>query len=1800
VIRFRHSLLILVWCVPQAHAGPASARAAGKALVLENDFLRATLLPDQGACLTSLIIKPEEVETLGAPSFADSHLLPTRRDQDMAGLAFQVEEALESRSGDVASWGLFAAFPKEIPMRFRGELVGYQWNAIVWDPDYVLSPIPPYENLRIRKRYTLRSGSPQLGVEYRIENTGKAPLRVCLGTRLAFRVPSAGRTTRLCVPTRDGPVTFSVPLTDEQSKKIHCLQGCKITKIAWFYDLPAAWAASMVGAGRWIVASFDPRHVSFLKVDTSANQVQVGRTRVTIPPGQTFRTRGWLMPVKGMPRIDGARGGLAAAFTVAPGNADGALPLATGRYEAAKPFDSASFADVVKGDDFTDMMKQEVVDEDEEFEENLARPDDPLLYEGPPAKVTFRACSPVSKSVEVVLSERAHPTGTWSETLKSRAALKAGGATALTVKVEPKQAGTRIIRAELREGGKTVASFDHPLKFGHRSGFFLPTGFPVEGELNRDFKYWHIGDLVDGKPMWPYPPDWQLSMEVETPHFKLAKPLAGGSLKTLFVAPYYRCRGVVELGQRLDLDFDYVPVGVRGYAHKWSASRLGRRYAPIDEIDRLRTALNKPHELIVLAVFLGDWFPKDIIDEIARQVEEEGTGLIFSLPEGLYGPFEKYLKKSEAFEALPRARAVERGKGRVLFLDGTSNELHSNWITREIYIGQDVNKDSYSQFFSAMLWAAQREFPLDIEGPSLARKLTRTELADEKITITVVNRGDEPFQGICRLRPRRDLVEEYVFYSMVKWGRRWYPSWEEWEPVEIPISLAPGSKKALAIPSPRLCQGDFRLDLSVVDGQGRTVAWKEFPLTLRDESTISKIALVRPGKEDKLFDFATFAGDRKQRTQRHLFNAHVDGKLTIVCTIDLPAGIDRVEAIGEDPWHRVIFREETKVDSQEEQTEVRLRASLHNALHRILLLKVRALGQLGLAHERRLLGFMFPRKERVHPYRLGAYSTCSDLRPGVTGYDFRVGSAVLDQYLAHAWCDVSMEAWMGGLPMAAEIIDPNEKEPGKPPELTEMKELDATKVAGEDDEDPEDQVVQLVNLEDLKEKWAREGPPPKKDWERIPCLNNPLWREAATRGITAKYKEGATFGPFSGGMGDEWFYCKELTSRIEMEWRRNFIPGRDTNICRCRHCLASFLDYAKGLYGADLERLNKEWGTSFTEWDKVTPPLLSTDPEVFPPESMWPHIIDHRHFIDRQVADAIGMLAKAAKAVDPLCRLGWGDLMGNTSIFNGLDASLVSPYMDNNQLNHELVEWGSFGSFTNQIWVGYRKKFSRIRESWTAWYMLFAGNTAVLYYGKKDYPMHYADYRFMEGPKEMFRQVRFIHQTGIDRLLVGHRYNDPVAIHYDPRSIYIAELEEWKEDPKLFIQHQAIASRSHDEICNQLKNNYANLLRERNFQYFATAYGQLEEGHFGRFGTPRLLFLPHTQCISRKQAETLEKFVREGGVLVGDVHAGFRNEHGKRLPAGHLDHVFGIRQTGERLMRVRSDKEGKRVPVRFGESFGEPFVLTFDAVGPGDVSADTAKPLARFTLNGKEHPAFLVNELGGGKAVYLNFIPVGYKEAVGDEAEMDEIKIREMKGRSAASFRRMFGKIVELAGLSTPVRCAGVTLNRFGEKDLTYIGISSGYKGLPAWRRNYELRIPEKRHLYDVRARAYLDLTDHVKFTFRPEDQVVNQLYAAYPYKAAGIDLRVEPPQVRPGGTVHVEASLRPAEARNHHHVLAMRVLNPKGEDLAWYGTCIETADGVARGRIDLSLNDMKGTWRIRLTDAGTNVSAEATFVVAE
>ena len=58
-----------------------------------------------------------------------------------------------------------------------------------------------------------------------------------------------------------------------------------------------------------------------------------------------------------------------------------------------------------------------------------------------------------------------------------------------------------------------------------------------------------------GDPNQPYD---QLPGTLETPHVKWARPLAGGPIKALFILPYGDAREVVEIAQRLQLDYSVI------------------------------------------------------------------------------------------------------------------------------------------------------------------------------------------------------------------------------------------------------------------------------------------------------------------------------------------------------------------------------------------------------------------------------------------------------------------------------------------------------------------------------------------------------------------------------------------------------------------------------------------------------------------------------------------------------------------------------------------------------------------------------------------------------------------------------------------------------------------------------------------------------------------------------------------------------------------------------------------------------------------------------------------------------------------------------------------------------------------------------------------------------------------------------------------------------------------------------------------------------------------------------------------
>jgi hypothetical protein len=144
--------------------------------------------------------------------------------------------------------------------------------------------------------------------------------------------------------------------------------------------------------------------------------------------------------------------------------------------------------------------------------------------------------------------------------------------------------------------------------------------------------------LPNGHPNQPYdrlPGTW------ETYHTKWARPLAGGPLRVLFIVPYSNSREVIELAQRLDIEYTVIMIAGRsvwkhGSFIPESASGdgtplHGEEADILDQIAAQRLALENRYDSIVIGKISWEVIPADLRQLILKHVAR-GTGLVYVSP----------------------------------------------------------------------------------------------------------------------------------------------------------------------------------------------------------------------------------------------------------------------------------------------------------------------------------------------------------------------------------------------------------------------------------------------------------------------------------------------------------------------------------------------------------------------------------------------------------------------------------------------------------------------------------------------------------------------------------------------------------------------------------------------------------------------------------------------------------------------------------------------------------------------------------------------------------------------------------------------------------------------------------------------------------------------------------------------------------------------------------------------------------------------------------------------------------------
>jgi len=127
------------------------------------------------------------------------------------------------------------------------------------------------------------------------------------------------------------------------------------------------------------------------------------------------------------------------------------------------------------------------------------------------------------------------------------------------------------------------------------------------------------------------PKYWTPTEEVVTPHIKWVKPDAQGAMKVLFIVARLKMREVVELAQRMELQFTVFAVGSQKTGYEGFGSACPYDPDGVSDVsaltDDLKKKLESTYDLIVLGGVNWSTFPLVLRYGILKKVKE-GTALV--------------------------------------------------------------------------------------------------------------------------------------------------------------------------------------------------------------------------------------------------------------------------------------------------------------------------------------------------------------------------------------------------------------------------------------------------------------------------------------------------------------------------------------------------------------------------------------------------------------------------------------------------------------------------------------------------------------------------------------------------------------------------------------------------------------------------------------------------------------------------------------------------------------------------------------------------------------------------------------------------------------------------------------------------------------------------------------------------------------------------------------------------------------------------------------------------------------------
>ena len=983
--------------------------------------------------------------------------------------------------------------------------------------------------------------------------------------------------------------------------------------------------------------------------------------------------------------------------------------------------------------------------------------------------------------------------------------------------------------------------------------------------------------------------DFDYTMKVETPHVAWARPFNGGPLKVYSLCGVIDGRSIIELAQRLELNFKAATLGIRPGTNMYGFGDFyEQRRGPSSGYSLAYTyiaddLLNGPDYDVILWPALRPWeeFPKEVRENVRKRVEA-GAGLVF------FYPLSRKPEGDDLWDISPIVRPVSN----VNIWPEDSVEVDSAKIDKRPWKPSTTHYISRGVPFEAF----PKGHLTALASAAAGQVLIETTSGTPVLAVRTLGKGRVAAFGYSE----RGMIPEVS--NVWETGLNYQYQDYLWSVVARAVVWTAGREPKAAIEKSALAGNKIAITLAAVPPNAQlTVKFSSEFGEAEGESSLS----LKEGNQalfvllpDNLPGGRHFADLQLKSGQ-----ACIDWA-TVVIDRDKRATIRSLELVSD----RVTAGEPV-------QGKVRVSASAKESAA----VTVRLLDNYGRLLTEKTLAATGAESEL--PFDLSSAGALThlvkiDCAVSVAGVcqDRRISEVFVLQ--KRVWDDYDIVMYLFGpspIPGTWPTIDSQMQKlnittlSSYPIDLCKHANYQVqaqTRISGQ--ESP-DNGPDRIYYDQMKKQFVATRD--KSLLVRKYCLNDPAYKEKIRMELKNLATPWVPFSPLS-------YYVYEEPSFT--------CYGDALDICFSEHCMSALREWLKEKYGT-LEALNRQWGTTFSGWEAVIP----DDTYEAQARGNYASWADHRTFMEKTYAGCYKYVLDELRKLDPqgiLLNSGTQESYPH----NGCDYSQMNLYTGHlNAYQYDLhrsmnpdikISGGAgYGVYGKSVFYNFYQN-------------LFKGCNGGLYVFWQ-YCTLDPDLTLNHSAQDMVPGFQELRGEGIGKLVgLAKPDNHGIAIHYSYPSIHGA----WIVDG-VILDHVSYNTSPTFQRFNSNLEGWMEGLRDAGLQFDFLAYSALENGELISRGY-KTLILPMSVALSDKEVEAIREFVKEGGNVIADALPGVMDEHCTFRKTRPLDDIFGVQSapgTREALIAMSGEpglKAKSAVSLEQGKS---PLKLLENRYGSG-------------------------------------------------------------------------------------------------------------------------------------------------------------------------------------------------------------------------------------------------------------------------